>query len=242
MDEFDEAINDRLLHVLFKTRYNDFLDYAYSTFDKSVMKYLNDHRTNLSANDELPELYIKPTPRKWEMMSDVMRHWQPESADPFCTITNLETIACGLVGADAGRSFAQWYYYGDSKAVGAEDIFNLKIDFPYQQLLAQKDYADRNFYSVMTTIKFWEDQTKDDFVGEEQEKDYRHLVDRLDQLVAAIPEESAYSLTLAMAKEGRETTMGYKAINDCDQAVGHMKRILRERDEYAAKLNGNGKA
>lgn len=226
VEAFDEAISDRMMHILFRTNYEEFFEYAYGRIEPPIMNFLNENRDKLVREYNMPDIEVNPSPRKWEAFSTVMSKWNDR--DPFCTQANLQHIAAGLVGASVGRSFCNWYYHGGAKAVGAETIFDISMSFPEEALKAQKDYGDRTFYTVHTTARYWEDMTDPDKMNDE-------IVRRLDRLFGCLPNDNAYALALILAGESKENTLGYKALEKCHRAHKHMERITADREDYKAR-------
>ena len=226
VNELDEALTNRMLFLSYKADPKDFLEYAAEKgFDPRVMDYINEHRDQLSEAGDAPSLRMNPSPRKWEVVSTVMGNW--DKRDPYCALSNLKVLCSGLVGEAIGASFAKYYYEEGMAAVGAEEIFEVPPHaFPEERLKAQRNHAERTFYTSIMSDVWWKNKDPDSIRPEE--------VKALDRFVTLLSKEKVYSFLHSMTGPEHRKGAGFKALSMCHKSKEIIRNVIEERSEYAA--------
>ena len=222
VEELDEALAARMVFFSYAADFGDFLNYAVGKMHPKVTQYLEAHRNELVEEAKPPVLTTTACPRKWDMVSDILLAWDPN--EPACSLDNLGYIIGGLIGDLRGRSFAKFYYEGGAVAVDANEIFSAP-SFPEDALKAQAGHAERTFYTVFTSIRWWERAEADGVTPAN--------IRALDRLVELLPKDSAYRIVFDLAAPDKREQPGYQALSKTKKAKAIFTEIARDRRDYA---------
>ena len=120
VEEFDSALNNRLIHVKHTLSFQEWVDgFAKDNVHRMVVSYLQAHPENLYKTAEGVQAYA--TPRSWTFLSDfIVSNFGMESG-PREFLPILKEVAAGYVGNSAMK-FLQ--YCEDMLNVNINDVIN----------------------------------------------------------------------------------------------------------------------
>jgi hypothetical protein len=120
VEEFDSALNNRLIHVKHSLSFTDWVDgFAKDNVHRMVVSYLQAHPENLYKTAEGAQAYA--TPRSWTFLSDFIVSNFGMDAHPREFLPILREVAAGYVGNSAMK-FLQ--YCEDMLNININDIIN----------------------------------------------------------------------------------------------------------------------
>jgi hypothetical protein len=120
VEEFDSALNNRLIHVKHTLSFPEWVDgFAKDNVHRMVVSYLQAHPENLYKTAEGSQAYA--TPRSWTFMSDFIVSNFGMDAHPREFLPILREVAAGYVGNSAMK-FLQ--YCEDMLNININDIIN----------------------------------------------------------------------------------------------------------------------
>ena len=120
VEEFDSALNNRLIHVKHTLSFPEWVDgFAKDNVHKMVVSYLQAHPENLYKTAEGAQAYA--TPRSWTFLSDFIVSNFGMDAHPREFLPTLREVAAGYVGNSAMK-FLQ--YCEDMLNININDIIN----------------------------------------------------------------------------------------------------------------------
>jgi len=120
VEEFDSALNNRLIHVKHTLHFNEWVEgFAKDNVHRMVVSYLQSHPENLYKTSDNSQAYA--TPRSWTFLSDfIVTNFGMESG-PREFLPILKEVAAGYVGNSAMK-FLQ--YCEDMLNININDIIN----------------------------------------------------------------------------------------------------------------------
>jgi hypothetical protein len=120
VEEFDSALNNRLIHVKHTLSFPEWVDgFAKDNVHRMVVSYLQAHPENLYKTAEGAQAYA--TPRSWTFLSDFIVSNFGMDAHPREFLPILREVAAGYVGNSAMK-FLQ--YCEDMLNININDIIN----------------------------------------------------------------------------------------------------------------------
>ena len=120
VEEFDSALNNRLIHIKHTLSFPEWADgFAKDNVHKMIVSYLQAHPENLYKTSDGAQAYA--TPRSWTFLSDFIVSNFGEDAHPKDFLPSLREIASGYVGNSAMK-FLQ--YCEDMLNININDILN----------------------------------------------------------------------------------------------------------------------
>lgn len=120
VEEFDAALNNRLIHIKHTLSFPEWLEgFAKDNIHKMIVSYLQAHPENLYKTSDGAQAYA--TPRSWTFLSDFIVSNFGEDAHPKDFLPQLREVAAGYVGNSAMK-FLQ--YCEDMLNININDILN----------------------------------------------------------------------------------------------------------------------
>lgn len=120
VEEFDSALNNRLIHVKHSLSFQDWVDgYAKENVHRMIVSYLQAHPENLYKTQEGAAAYA--TPRSWTFLSDFIVANFGKDAHPRDFLPILREVAASYVGNSAMK-FLQ--YCEDMLNININDVIN----------------------------------------------------------------------------------------------------------------------
>ncbi len=137
VEEFDSALNNRLIHIKHTLSFPEWVDgFAKDNVHKMIVSYLTAHPENLYKTSDGAQAYA--TPRSWTFLSDFIVSNFGEEAHPKDFLPSLREVASGFVGNSAMK-FLQ--YCEDMLNININDILN---DYDRVALDLKKYNRDKN--------------------------------------------------------------------------------------------------
>ena len=120
VEEFDSALNNRLIHVKHTLSYPEWVEgFAKDNVHRMIVNYLNIHPENLYKTADGAAAYA--TPRSWTFLSDfIVSNFGPD-AHPREFLPTLREVAAGYIGNSAMK-FLQ--YCEDMLSISIQDVIN----------------------------------------------------------------------------------------------------------------------
>jgi hypothetical protein len=116
VEEFDSALNNRLVHISHSLSVDEWLgDYASSNCHRMITSFIKAHPEQMYKTSENTKAYA--TPRSWTMMSEFIVSNFGEESSPSDFLPLLREVASGYIGNSAIK-FLQY----------CEDMMNISID------------------------------------------------------------------------------------------------------------------
>jgi hypothetical protein len=120
VEEFDAALNNRLIHIDHVLAVNEWIeDFATEKCHRLVVQYIKTHPEQLYKTSDNAKGYA--TPRSWTMMSKFITENFGMDADPRDFLPRLRKVAHGYVGNSAHK-FLQ--YCEDMMNISIQDVLN----------------------------------------------------------------------------------------------------------------------
>lgn len=120
VEEFDSALNNRLVHINHTLDLNDWVkDFADEHCHPLIVSYIKSHPEHLYKTSENTKGYA--TPRSWTMMSEFIVANYGQDASPREFLPLLKVVAAGYVGNSAMK-FVQ--YCEDMLNINIHDVLN----------------------------------------------------------------------------------------------------------------------
>lgn len=115
VEEFDSALNNRLVHINHTLDVNDWIsDFATENCHPLVVSYIKSHPEHMYKTSENSKGYA--TPRSWTMLSEFIVANYGQDASPRDFLPLLKVVAAGYIGNSAMK-FVQY----------CEDMLNINI-------------------------------------------------------------------------------------------------------------------
>lgn len=120
VEEFDAALNNRLIHIDHVLAVNEWIeDFANEKCHRLIVSYIKTHPEQLYKTSDNAKGYA--TPRSWTMMSKFITENFGMDADPRDFLPRLRRVAHGYVGNSAHK-FLQ--YCEDMMNISIQDVLN----------------------------------------------------------------------------------------------------------------------
>ena len=120
VEEFDSALNNRLIHVKHTLSFTEWVDgFAKDNVHRMIVSYLESHPENLYKTAEGVQAYA--TPRSWTFLSDFIVSNFGMDSGPREFLPILKEVASGYVGNSAMK-FLQ--YCEDMLNININDVIN----------------------------------------------------------------------------------------------------------------------
>ena len=163
VEEFDSALNNRLVHINHSLSVDEWLgDFANSNCHKLVTSFIKSHPEQMYKSSENTKAYA--TPRSWTMLSEFIVCNFGEDASPRDFLPLVKEVASGYLGNSAVK-FVQ--YCEDMLNISIEDVINnydgIKKDLEKYnrdknseliQSLKEKDITKLNKKQLDNVVKF----------------------------------------------------------------------------------------
>ncbi len=120
VEEFDSALNNRLIHISHSLSVDEWLgDFAEKQMHRMIVSFIKAHPEQMYKTSENTKAYA--TPRSWHMLSElIMANFGPE-ASPREFLPLLKEVATGYVG-NSSMKFIQ--YCEDMLNININDVIN----------------------------------------------------------------------------------------------------------------------
>jgi hypothetical protein len=120
VEEFDSALNNRLIHVKHSLSFQDWVDgFAKDNIHGMILSYLQSHPENLYKSQEGSAAYA--TPRSWTFLSDFIISNFGKDSNPRDFLPILREVAASYIGNSALK-FLQ--YCEDMLNININDVIN----------------------------------------------------------------------------------------------------------------------
>lgn len=120
VEEFDMALNNRLIHINHSLSVDEWIDgYAEKNVHRLIVSYIKTHPEQLYKTSDNCKAYA--TPRSWTFMSDYIVANFGEDASPREFLPSLKEVASGMVG-NSSMKFIQ--YCDDMLNISIQDVLN----------------------------------------------------------------------------------------------------------------------
>ena len=163
VEEFDSALNNRLIHIDHTLSVEDWLqNFAEKNVHPSIKRFIEVHPEHLYKTKEGAKAYA--TPRSWTMLSEFIISNFGFDSSPADFISTIRKVGSGYVGASSMKFIT---YCEDTLAISIDDIIN-KYDSVKDDLskynrdkntellfsLKEKDIDKLNIKQVDNIVKF----------------------------------------------------------------------------------------
>jgi len=102
VEEFDSALNNRLIHVKHTLHFNEWVEgFAKENVHRMIVSYLQSHPENLYKTSDNSQAYA--TPRSWTFLSDFIIKNFGKEASPREFLPYVQEVAHGYIGNSAQR-------------------------------------------------------------------------------------------------------------------------------------------
>ena len=120
VEEFDSALNNRLIHIPHSLSVDEWLgDFAEKQMHRMIVSFIKAHPEQMYKTSDNTKAYA--TPRSWHMLSElIMANFGPESS-PREFLPLLKEVATGYVG-NSSMKFVQ--YCEDMLNININDVIN----------------------------------------------------------------------------------------------------------------------
>jgi hypothetical protein len=163
VEEFDSALNNRLVHINHTLSVDEWLgDFATNNCHKLITSFIKAHPEQMYKSSENTKAYA--TPRSWTMLSEFIVCNFGQDASPREFLPLLKEVASGYLGNSAVK-FVQ--YCEDMLNISIEDVINnydgIKKDLEKYnrdknseliQSLKEKDITKLNKKQLDNVVKF----------------------------------------------------------------------------------------
>ena len=120
VEEFDMALNNRLIHINHSLSVDEWIDgYAEKNIHRLIVSYIKTHPEQLYKVSDNCKAYA--TPRSWTFLSDYIVANFGEEASPREFLPYLKEVAIGMVG-NSSMKFIQ--YCDDMLNISIQDVLN----------------------------------------------------------------------------------------------------------------------
>ena len=122
VEEFDSALNGRLIHYRHTLNLNEWIEYyANDNVHQSIIKYLLSHPEHFYISKRNSKDRAYASPRSWTFLSDFIRNTHGDNAPVSAWLKDIQKVGHAYVGA-ANTSFVR--YLADSLKIGIDDIID----------------------------------------------------------------------------------------------------------------------
>ena len=151
------ALANRLCHIEVESNFDSWERWAVSAgLSPKVVAFLSFRRDNLIENENEKDTLAFPTPRSWEMVSNLLKISNDD-------IDSVYPLICGCVGSGAASEFRSWCKIF-SKLPSIEDIFKGRCDII--------PTGTDSLYALVSSMTAYAREHKDDITAISYSIDY----------------------------------------------------------------------